>query len=180
MRPALISRSASLCIASMSFGVGGPRWADLTINMKRIRELLLRRAAGAIAAKLSRQLGRRTSPRRIDTRFLTARHASSAAAPGAIGRQTFARPIATESNRRCGGASPAFGSPGRSELDVLGLGRIASRFSRHSQFRPYPPTQCCHRRGTASTFDGGLPTSLRLLPCSKPSRPRAEATPRPG
>jgi hypothetical protein len=38
--------------------------------MKRIRELLLRRAAGAIAAKLSRQLGRRTSPRRIDIRLL--------------------------------------------------------------------------------------------------------------
>jgi Flp pilus assembly pilin Flp len=38
--------------------------------MKRISELLLRRAAGAIAAKLSRQLGRRTSPRRIDIRLL--------------------------------------------------------------------------------------------------------------
>jgi hypothetical protein len=36
MRPALISRSASLCIASLSLGVGGMEWADLTINMKRI------------------------------------------------------------------------------------------------------------------------------------------------
>ena len=36
MRPALISRSASLFIASMSSGVGGPEWADVTNDMKRI------------------------------------------------------------------------------------------------------------------------------------------------
>ena len=36
MRPALISRSASLCIASISSGVGGVGWADVTMNMKRI------------------------------------------------------------------------------------------------------------------------------------------------
>jgi hypothetical protein len=36
MRPALISRSASLPMASMNFGVGGAVWADLTMNMKRM------------------------------------------------------------------------------------------------------------------------------------------------
>src|SRR5712692_2078240 len=37
MRPALISRSASLPIASISAGVGGPGgWDDVTIYMKRI------------------------------------------------------------------------------------------------------------------------------------------------
>ena len=50
MRPALISRSASLCTASISSGVGGPGWAGLTMNMKRISEnSSLRRAAGTIA-----------------------------------------------------------------------------------------------------------------------------------
>src|SRR6266403_3085980 len=45
IRPALISRSASLCIASRSAGGGGPAWADVTINMNRLWEFLLRRAA---------------------------------------------------------------------------------------------------------------------------------------
>ena len=41
MRPALISRSASLCIASISSGVGDPAgWADVTMYMKRIWKLL--------------------------------------------------------------------------------------------------------------------------------------------
>jgi hypothetical protein len=38
----------------MSSGVGAVGWADVTMNMKRISELLLGRAAGAIAAELSR------------------------------------------------------------------------------------------------------------------------------
>ena len=41
MRPALISRSASLFIASRSSGVGGPEWADVMNDMKRMRKLLL-------------------------------------------------------------------------------------------------------------------------------------------
>jgi hypothetical protein len=55
--------------------------------MKRIREILLRRAADAIAAELSRQSGRRTSPRRIDmlskkeSRPTGARHANAQKPP---------------------------------------------------------------------------------------------------
>src|SRR5258708_29105387 len=48
----LIARSASLCIASMSCGVGFPGGPGcLTIYMKRIGRLLLRRAAGALALR---------------------------------------------------------------------------------------------------------------------------------
>ena len=36
MRPALISRLASLSIASMSSGVGAAGWAEVTMNMKRM------------------------------------------------------------------------------------------------------------------------------------------------
>jgi hypothetical protein len=38
----------------------------LTMNMKRISELLLRRAADAIVSEPARQSSRRTSHRRID------------------------------------------------------------------------------------------------------------------
>src|SRR5947207_7707198 len=55
MRPALISRSASLPIASISAGVGGRGGCeDVTIYMKRIKKLLLGREAAVSAAKLSR------------------------------------------------------------------------------------------------------------------------------
>src|SRR5437879_2146051 len=52
IRPALISRSASLAIASIRAGVG-PRmgWDEVTIYMKRIAELPLRRVAAVIARK---------------------------------------------------------------------------------------------------------------------------------
>src|SRR5207245_5489346 len=52
MRPALISRSASLAIASIRAGVG-PRmgWDEVTIYMKRIAELPLGRVAAVIARK---------------------------------------------------------------------------------------------------------------------------------
>jgi hypothetical protein len=53
----------------MSSGVGGPEWAGVTKYMKRIWQLLLGQAAGTSAAELSHQLGRRTSPRRIDKVF---------------------------------------------------------------------------------------------------------------
>jgi len=55
IRPALISRSDSLCMASIRAGVG-PRigWDEVTTYMKRIEKLPLRRAAATIAAKLSR------------------------------------------------------------------------------------------------------------------------------
>src|SRR6185437_9458511 len=46
IRPALISRSAILCIASSRAGVGATGWADVTMNMNFICAFLVRRAAG--------------------------------------------------------------------------------------------------------------------------------------
>src|SRR5260370_30630560 len=67
IRPALISRSASLCMACKSSGVGFPGdWGEVTIDMKRMKKLLLRRAAAIITAKLSRYWDRRTRPGQID------------------------------------------------------------------------------------------------------------------
>ena len=54
MRPALISRSASLSIASISSGVGMPVWAEVTIDMKRMEKLLFEASRGPEPAKLSR------------------------------------------------------------------------------------------------------------------------------
>ena len=53
MRPAVISRVASLCMASISSGVGGPEWADVTMYMNRICEFPCA-SRDAIAAGLSR------------------------------------------------------------------------------------------------------------------------------
>ena len=47
------SHQGDACIASMSSGAGRPAWLDLTMNMKRIGEPFLGRAAGAIAAEMS-------------------------------------------------------------------------------------------------------------------------------
>src|SRR6202521_2629382 len=71
MRPALISRSASLPIASISAGVGGPGgWDDVTIYMKRILGTPLEASRGHRApSELSRYPGRRTCPGRIDMRL---------------------------------------------------------------------------------------------------------------
>jgi len=81
-----------LCIASSSSGVGGPEWADLTMNMKRIWEVLLKRAADAIAAEISRSSGRRTSPGRIDMRLEKNRAGVPRAAPSERQRRNAQKP----------------------------------------------------------------------------------------
>jgi hypothetical protein len=43
-------------------------WGEVTIDMKRMEKLLLRRAAAIITAKLSRYQDRRSSPGQIDMR----------------------------------------------------------------------------------------------------------------
>jgi hypothetical protein len=57
-------------MACKSSGVGFPGdWGEVTIDMKRMEKLLLRRAAAIITAKLSRYWDRRSSLGRIDMRF---------------------------------------------------------------------------------------------------------------
>src|SRR5882757_5446010 len=47
MRPALISRSASLCMASASAGVGPLMgWGEVTMYMKRMQNLLFEASGG--------------------------------------------------------------------------------------------------------------------------------------
>src|SRR5882762_549861 len=69
MRPALISRSASLPIASISAGVGGRGGCeDVTIYMKRIENSCWGEPRPPGLAELSRSIGRRMSPGKIDMR----------------------------------------------------------------------------------------------------------------
>jgi hypothetical protein len=57
-------------MASMSAGVGPLLGCgEVTIYMKRMEKLLLRRAAAIITAKRSRYWDQRTGPGRIDMRF---------------------------------------------------------------------------------------------------------------
>ena len=119
MRPALISRSASLPIASIRAGVG-PRHRlgrGNDVHEAHCRELLLRRVAAAIRPQNCLAIGRRRSDARPDRQQA---------------RKNFAW-----SGRRCG---PARRSGRRNRTDIarprrMGL-KIAAEMGRGRQHRP--------------------------------------------